>query len=360
MSTFTQAAYLLGHIRTDDHLFYNRIAQPYATTTEDLANTLGGSYPAVSGGSRIASNVLAKNPLMTRPTVAGMRYFGQNQVHKVCMDAPIARRIGQFPTPQHGSGMNFHDFNTNPNFRGQVSVASATGTLLYGPQFKNVAGASTLLSGGLANILVTALTDILSNSLPSQLQSGVSGLSTIVSALSGGGSVTDVLRLFSTFSFSAGPASLISSSIIGAVTSSLSGAPLSSVATQANGILTSSLSVTGTLSALSPAQSLLSINGGALLQNSLDQAINNAIPNASMIISSTFSSITDICSVSGSSPTETVNFADSGSAVDYSHAAAQSFANGTEPPFSKDTLSQGFTMSKEVSDYINKRNAGAA
>jgi hypothetical protein len=258
--------------------------------------------------------------------------------------------------------MNFHDFNTNPNFQGDVSVAGATGTLLYGPQFKNVAGASALLNGQLNSILATALTAILNNVLPTSLQSSVTGLSGLVSGLSGAGSLSSIVNLFSTFSLPAGgAASLISNAITGAITSALTGGGLSGVATQANLILTSSLPLTGTLSAASPAQSLLGVNANALLQNALDQAINNAIPNASMIISGTFNSVNDICSVSGSSPTETVNFQDSGSAILYSSAAAQSFARGAaNPPFSNDILSQGFAMQKDVTNYINKRNAGAA
>lgn len=367
-SVFTNAAYLLGHIRTEDHVFFNRIADPYATTTETLAQSYGGSYPSVTGGARIASNVLSKNPLMTKPSVAGMRYFGQGSVAKVCMDQALPRRMGQFPTPQHGSGMNFHDFNTNPVFSGAQNVAGVTGALLYGGQFKNVAGASALISGSLATIALTAITNLLNLSLPDSLQSSIPGLSSMVSSLTSltsggfGGSlpVSDVFRTFSTFSFTDPTSALLSSSITSVASSVLGGGGLSSMTSSVTSILGTAQGFNGSLSSISPASALNGLGGGtALLQNALDQALNNLIPGASMVVSSTFSSVNDIAGLSGASPTETLRFNDRDAMIAYSSAATQSFASADTKPYANDTYDKGFSMAGTVGEYITKRNSKA-
>lgn len=368
MSVFTNAAYLLGHIRTEDHVFFNRIGEPFATTSETLGESYGGSYPTVAGGSRVAANVLSKNPLMTKPTVAGMRYFGQKPIAKVCMDQALPRRMGQFPTPQHGSGMNFHDFNTNPVFAGSQNVAGVTGALLYGGQFKNVAGASALISGSLATIALTAITNLLSLSLPDNLQSSIPGLSSMSSALTSltsggfGGSVpiSDVFRTFSTFSFTDPTSTLLSSAISGVASSVLSGGGLSSMTSSVTSILGTAQGFNGSLSSISPASALNGLGGGtALLQNALDQALNNLIPGASMVISSTFNSVTNIAGLSGSSPTETLRFNDRDAMISYSSAATQSFASSDTKPYSNDIYNRGFSMAGTVSEYITKRNSKA-
>jgi len=368
MSVFTNSAYLLGNIRTEDHLFFNKISQPYATTDEDLAATYGGSYPEVSGGSRIASNVLAKNPLMTKPNVAGMRYFGQNPISKVCMDQDLPRRIGQFPTPQHGSGMNCHDFNTNPLFQGAQSVGGVTGSLLYGPQFKNVAGASQVVGGNLTNIAISAITNILNISLPSSMQSSITGLSSMLSALSsltsggygGSSNITSVFRLFSAFSFTDSTASLLSSSITSAISSTISGSGLSGLSTSVTSILSTAQSFNGSLSSYSPAYSLNSLgNGTSLLQNAIDQAIENLIPGASMMVSSTLNSLTSITALSGASPGESLYLQNRDSNIAYSSAAAQTFSYQNTPPFTNDIYNQGFTMAGDVGKYITNRNSKA-
>ena len=368
MSVFTNAAYLLGHIRTEDHIFFNRIGEPFATTSETLGESYGGSYPTVTGGSRVAANVLSKNPLMTKPTVAGMRYFGQKPIAKVCMDQALPRRMGQFPTPQHGSGMNFHDFNTNPVFAGSQNVAGVTGALLYGGQFKNVAGASALISGSLATIALTAITNLLSLSLPDNLQSSIPGLSSMSSALTSltsggfGGSVpiSDVFRTFSTFSFTDPTSTLLSSAISGVASSVLSGGGLSSMTSSVTSILGTAQGFNGSLSSISPASALNGLGGGtALLQNALDQALNNLIPGASMVISSTFNSVTNIAGLSGSSPTETLRFNDRDAMISYSSAATQSFASSDTKPYSNDIYNRGFSMAGTVSEYITKRNSKA-
>jgi hypothetical protein len=368
MSVFTNSAYLLGNLRTEDHLFFNKISQPYATTDEDIAATYGGSYPVVSGGSRIASNVLAKNPLMTKPNVAGMRYFGQNPISKVCMDQDLPKRIGQFPTPQHGSGMNCHDFNTNPVYLGAQSVGSVTGAILYGPQFKKVAGASKVISGSLASIAISALTNILNISLPSSMQSSITGLSSILGALnsltsggSGGSSgVASVFRLFSAFSFSDPVSSLLSSSITGAITSSISGGGLIGMSSSVTSLLGTAQSYNGSLSSISPAYSLNSLgNGTFLLQNAIDQAIESLIPGSSMIVSSTLNSLSGITALSGASAGETLNLQNRDSNIAYSSAAAQTFANQSTAPFSNDIYSQGFTMAGDVGRHITSRNSKA-
>lgn len=368
MSVFTNAAYLLGHIRTEDHVFFNRIGEPFATTSETLGESYGGSYPTVTGGSRVAANVLSKNPLMTKPTVAGMRYFGQKPIAKVCMDQALPRRMGQFPTPQHGSGMNFHDFNTNPVFAGSQNVAGVTGALLYGGQFKNVAGASALISGSLATIALTAITNLLSLSLPDNLQSSIPGLSSMSSALTSltsggfGGSVpiSDVFRTFSTFSFTDPTSTLLSSAISGVASSVLSGGGLSSMTSSVTSILGTAQGFNGSLSSISPASALNGLGGGtALLQNALDQALNNLIPGASMVISSTFNSVTNIAGLSGSSPTETLRFNDRDAMISYSSAATQSFASADTKPYSNDIYNRGFSMAGTVSEYITKRNSKA-
>ena len=360
MSIFTDAAYMLGHVRTEDHVFFNRIVDPFATTSENIANTYGGSFPSVTGGERIALNVLSKNPLMTRPTVAGLRYFGQNPISKVCMDQPLARRMGQFPTPQHGSGMNFYDFNINPNFRGAQNVSALTGTLLYGSQFKNVSGATALISGSLSSIVVGAITNLLSDSLPASLQSAIPGLSSIVGALSGGGSLTDTYRLFSTFTFTDPVSSVLSSSIIGAVGDFLGGNPLSTVASRTNSILSTAQSFSGNLNTISPGLALSGIgNGTYVLQNAIDQAINTAIPGASMIISNTLNSVTQITGVTGASSTEVVRINDTNAIIPFAAGAAQVFALKDKDPFGLDTYSRGYSMSNAVISYINKRNARA-
>ena len=368
MSVFTNAAYLLGHIRTEDHIFYNRVSEPFATTSETLAESYGGSYPTVSGGTRVAANVLSKNPLMTKPSVAGMRYFGQSSISKVCMDQALPRRMGQFPTPQHGSGMNFHDFNTNPVFAGSQNVAGVTGALLYGGQFKNVTGASALISGSLATIALSAITNLLSLSLPDSLQSSISGLSSMSSALTSltsggfGGSVPiiNVFRTFSAFSFPDPTSALLSSAITGVASSVLGGGGLSSMTSSVTSILGTAQGFNGSLSSISPASALNGIGGGTfLLQNALDQALNNLIPGASMVISSTFSSVNNISSLSGASPTETLRFNDRDAMISYSSAATQSFSSQDRRPYDNDIYNRGFSMSGTVSEYITRRNSKA-
>lgn len=360
MSVFLNAAYLTGKIQSEDHLFFNRIVDPFATTNDTLAESYGGSYPALSGGTRIPLNVLSKNPLMTRPNVSGLRYFGQNKISRVCMDQPFARRIGQFPTPQHGAGMNFYDFSTNPTFLGSQNVASLTGSLLYGSQFKNVSGATELINGSLSNILVSALTDILNLSLPDSLQSLIPGLSSITSALTGATGLTGVFDVFSGFSFSDPTSTLLTTAISGAVSSALGGNSLTVVSSEVNQLISTSQSFLGSVPAISPATALAGYgNGTSVLQNALDQAINTSIPNASMIISSTFNDVTSITNISGSSFTETVPLNDPGSIIPYASAAAQTFAGDDKDPFGLDIHSRGFKMSKDVSDYINKRNSRA-
>ena len=360
MSIFLNAAYLTGKIQTEDHLFFNRIVDPFGTSSDTLAQSYGGSYPTLNGGTRIPLNVLSKNPLMTKPNVSGLRYFGQNRISKVCMDQPFARRVGQFPTPRHGAGMNFYDFNTNPTFRGSQNVASLTGNLLYGSQFQNVAGATQLINGSLNNILINALTDILSLSLPDSLQSSIPGLSTIVSSLTGATSLSGVFDTFGGFSFSDPTAALITTAIDSTISSVLGKNSLSTVASQVNQLITTSQNFVGSVPAISPASALAGYgNGTFVLQNALDQAINNAIPDASMIISSTYNDVTVISNVSGANFNESVNLNDSNSIVPYAAAAGQAFAGQDEDPFGLDVHSQGFNMSKEVLSYINKRNSRA-
>lgn len=334
-----------------------------------MAESYGGSYGAADGGSRVASNVIAKNPLLTRPTVAGLRYFGQNQVSKVSMDQPLAKKIGQFPSPQHGAGMNFHDFNTNPNFQGAQNVAGVTGALLYGSQFKKVTGATALISGSLGSIVASAFSNILSLSLPDSLKSQLPGLTTITSALSSISplspttSLTSVFRLFGAMSFSpSDPTSaLISAAVSSAVFGALTGAAPSSLAATATSLLSTTQGFTGSLNSISPASAMSSFGGGtALLQNSIDQALNQAIPGVSLVVSNTYKSVNNIAALSGASPTESLSFKDHGSMVTYASAAAHDFSTQDKAPFSSDDLSKGFTMSKTVADYINKRNSGAA
>jgi len=212
----------------------------------------------------------------------------------------------------------------------------------------------------LSNILITALTDILSTSLPDSLQSAIPGLSSITSALTQTTNFTGAFNLFSEFTFTDPTASLISGSIIGAVSAAIGGDGLASIAGQANQLLSTAQSFTGSVPAISPANALAGFgNGGFVLQNALDQAINNSIPNASMIISSTFNDVSSISSLTGSSFTETVDLTNSGAAIPYAAAAAQTFSGKETDPFGIDTHSQGFDMSNVVLDYINKRNLGA-
>ena len=367
-SVFTNAAYLLGHIRTDDHVFFNRIAEPFATTSETLAQSYGGSYPEATGGARIAANVISKNPLMTKPSVAGLRYFGQGPVAKVCMDQALPRRMGQFPTPQHGSGMNFHDFNTNPVYSGATNVSSVTGSLLYGGQFKNVAGATELISGSLASIALTAISNLLSLSLPDNLQSSIPGLSRMVGSLSSltsrglgtSSSITSVFNSFSSFSLTDPTSSLLSSSIMSVATSVLGGGGLSSMSSSVTSLLRGSQGFTGSLSSISPASALNDMGGGtALLQNALDRALNEIVPNASMIVSSTYNSVNQISKFSGASPTENLNLRNRDSMIPYSSAAAHSFSSQDSAPYSNDIYNRGFSMADTVNEYITKRNSKA-
>jgi hypothetical protein len=99
--------------------------------------------------------------------------------------------------------------------------------------------------------------------------------------------------------------------------------------------------------------------GTSLLQNALDRALNEIVPNASMIVSSTYNSVNKISSLSGASPTESLSLRNRDSMIPYSSAAAQSFSSQDSAPYSNDIYNRGFSMADTVSEYITKRNSKA-
>jgi hypothetical protein len=177
-----------------------------------------------------------------------------------------------------------------------------------------------------------------------------------------GGSIpiSSVFRTFSAFSFTDPTSALLSTAITGVASSVLGGGSLSSMTSSVTSILGTAQGFNGSLSSISPASALNGIGGGTfLLQNALDQALDNLIPGASMIISSTFSSVNNIASLSGASPTETLRFNDRDAMISYSSAATQSFAGAGARPYGSDIYNRGFSMGGTVSEYITKRNSKA-
>ena len=148
----------------------------------------GGTYAQVLSGSRLATNVIAQNPMNNNPTIAGLKYFGQSPAFKVALDMPFAKPVGVFKALESGAGSCGFSILTNPLLQGDIPLASAMGILITG---------SELLSDSPILGAVSGIVNNIGNALPSSIFTVTDAIGSFTNQVTDiiGGQASSLIRL---------------------------------------------------------------------------------------------------------------------------------------------------------------------
>jgi hypothetical protein len=83
-------------------------------------------------GQRIASSMLANNPMLTPPSMAGKSFFGEAPISLPAVDQVFCRKIGAFGTPTGGTGVVSFGMQNFASMGGALSIASVVSNLVTG------------------------------------------------------------------------------------------------------------------------------------------------------------------------------------------------------------------------------------
>jgi len=95
-------------------------------------NAVGSFMSEVLTGQRIASSMLANNPMLTPPSMAGKSFFGEAPISLPAVDQVFCRKIGAFGTPTGGTGVVSFGMQNFASMGGALSIASVVSNLVTG------------------------------------------------------------------------------------------------------------------------------------------------------------------------------------------------------------------------------------
>lgn len=136
---FEMMSMVRGTMTMDRHYFFNMVKSG-GEDSRTLKEFLGGTIPKTEDGKRIPMNKQANNPALASPSVTGMKFFGQSPLFKTAIDQIHAKKIGVFPSPSLGAGLNVMDFQKNPIFNGEGKLMDIVGKILFGGQGSSISG----------------------------------------------------------------------------------------------------------------------------------------------------------------------------------------------------------------------------
>lgn len=134
--------HIIGNVVRTDYAFFNNIPGVSSPENKSDVEQIGGTAQELTKGSKPPIVKVTNNPTLQRPTVAGMKYFGQSPVFKMAVDQLINRAVGIFPTGSHGSGSNAFHFTSSGLFGGTQNLTSIMAQVVGGT---NAAGSMTSL-----------------------------------------------------------------------------------------------------------------------------------------------------------------------------------------------------------------------
>lgn len=158
LSILNRQKLISGKAFNPSHGFFGNFGNVVPSERE-LAEVYGGTFAQLQNGARLATNVIAQNPINNVPTIAGYKYFGQSPNFKVAMDMPFAKKVGVFNSPINGSGAGSFSILNNPLLKGDIPLVHAIGILTTGSQLTS--GSSLLSSvGNITSTVGTALSGL--------------------------------------------------------------------------------------------------------------------------------------------------------------------------------------------------------
>ena len=95
-------------------------------------NAVGSFMSEVLTGQRIASSMLANNPMLTPPSMAGKSFFGEAPVSLPAVDQVFCRKVGAFGAPTGGTGVVSFGMQNFASMGGALSIASVVSNLVTG------------------------------------------------------------------------------------------------------------------------------------------------------------------------------------------------------------------------------------
>lgn len=136
---FEMMSMVRGQMTMDRHYFFNMVKSG-GEDSRTLKEMLGGTIPKTEDGKRIPMNKQANNPALASPSITGMKFFGQSPLFKTAIDQLHAKKIGVFPSPANGAGLNAFDFQKNPLFNGEAKLQDIVGKIMFGAQGSSISG----------------------------------------------------------------------------------------------------------------------------------------------------------------------------------------------------------------------------
>lgn len=335
--------------RTRDNLFFGNI-----TSARFIVNPNNESH---------ISNIAANNPNLNSPSVAGLRFFGQNPIAILSQDQIFPKPVAQYPSNIHGAGMTNFRFVKDPLFAGNNPIAYSFGVLSLGSQFVNIPGANTLISGGMQSILSSSIKSLIQNLLPSNIPS-FPFQSSIFSLLDNTAffnkdliNSLNSLITASAGALSSGPNSSFIPTLykIGnLLTSTILNKSMSEISNNISQFVQSLNSYKSGI--ISPGLSnLINENSTDYLNGIIDEKIHETIPGGSPIIRSLFSSTSNLSNIMNTNIYQSVNLANNTDAA-FSLISKSSaiFAGSTTPTVSNDEIYKGSVASNEVLEILKK------
>ena len=188
LSILNRQKLISGQAYNPSHGFFGNAGNE-VPSERTAAEVYGGTFAQLQNGVRLATNVIAQNPINNAPTIAGYKYFGQSPNFKVAMDMPFAKRVGVFHSPVNGAGAGSFSIFNNPALKGDIPLAHAIGILTTGSQLTS--GSSLLSSvGSITSIVGTALTGLNIFTPTNATNSYVDAVTSTI-----GGSASSLIRL---------------------------------------------------------------------------------------------------------------------------------------------------------------------